>query len=301
MFESPSHVVIGATDVARMCAFLERMGLEPAGAGRLDAAAARDLYGIEAPLEERVLCARGAREGRVVVVSTPHAAPSVGPFDRGAHAIDFYTTDIRRSLALAREAGAETHDFAEYAVGPLTIREGKAVGPDALYVVFIEVGRRRPSVLDADAARLHSEIHSAVWVVESVDAALPFWRDALGLKLLLDATVREPGVAKFMGLPRPDTPLRLAVLADGAQRPIRYELIEFPEDSGGVRPGFPLRAGLHAVAFEVASLAQAMAALPAARFGPIARLASQARPTTRAVVSGEGPGGVRLELWEAAG
>ncbi len=89
------------------------------------------------------------------------------------------------------------------------------------------------------------------------------------------------------------------VLADLAQRPIRYELIEFPEDSGGVRPGFPLRAGLHAVAFEVASLAQAMAALPAARFGPIARLASQARPTTRAVVSAEGPGGVRLELWEA--
>ena len=132
MFESPSHVVIGATDVARMSAFLERMGLEPAGAGRLDAAAARDLYGIDAPLEERTLCARGAREGHVVVVSTPHAAPAVGPFDRGAHAIDFYTTDIRRSLALAREAGAETHDFAEYKVGPLTIREGMAVGPDAL-------------------------------------------------------------------------------------------------------------------------------------------------------------------------
>jgi len=299
MFESPSHVLIGATDVARMSVFLGRLGLEPAGSGRLDAAAARALYGIEAPLEERVLRAPGARQGHVVVLSTPHAAPAVGPFDRGAHAIDFYTTDIRRSLDLAREAGAETHDFAEYKVGPLTIREGKAVGPDGLYVVFIEVDRRRPSLLDTDPSRLHSEIHSAVWVVDSVDAALPFWRDALGMKLLLDATVREPGVAKFMGLPRPDTPLRLAVLADEALRPIRYELIEFPEDRGGVRPGFPLCAGLHAVAFEVASLAQAMAALPAARFGPITPLASQARPTARAAVSGEGPGGVRFELWQA--
>ena len=294
---SPAHAVIGASDLAATTVFLERLGFEVTGRGRLPAAAARDLYGLDGEAAEAVLGMPGAEQGGIRVVATPHAAAEHHVFARGPHAIDLYTADRARSLALATDAGARCGAAASYKVGPLELVEAKAVGPDGLAVVFLQVARRRPSLLDREPGRLHSEVHSLVFTVDSVTKALPFWKERAGLQAFLDATIVEPAVCAFMGLPRSDVPIRLAMLADAESRPARLELLEFPQDPGPPLPTWPLRAGIHAAAFEVASLEEARASLGEAAFGSAVAVDAPLHPRSRAATA-LGPGGVRFELWE---
>jgi catechol 2,3-dioxygenase-like lactoylglutathione lyase family enzyme len=292
MLSSPQHAVLGAIDVEALVAFLRRFGFAEEERSILPAPAAAALYGLDAPARQIRLGVPGASRGWIRIVETPHAPSRRGPFDRGPHAVDLYTRDIRRSVALAAEAGASCGPIGAYSVGPLAIEEAKVTGPAGLPLVFIQVARRRPSALDRDAERLHSEVHSIVWAVDSLDASLPFWRDRAGLRPFLDATIREPAVARFMGLPRPEAPVRLAMMADAEVSPARLEILEFPEDPGAPAAGLPLREGLHAPAFRVDDLERAIGRLSDAGFGPVASL-DGAR-----AVSGVAPGDVRFELWQ---
>lgn len=298
MLHSPDHVVLGATDARATVGFLARLGFHLAGREVLPRSAAETLYGLESETEQTVLVAPGSSRGFVRVVETPHPAPPAEPFERGPHALDLYTSEIRSSLKTAAAAGARTGPIAAYEIGQLSILEAKAVGPDGLAVVFIQIGRRRPSLLDREPGRLHSEVHSAVFAVRSVSEALPFWRERAGLGVLLDETVREAAVARFMELPRANAPIRIAVLADAEQQPLRLELLEFPEDPGPARPSWPLRAGLHAVAFTVPSLTAALGRLLPVPMSRVLDWRPLLHEGSRAV-TGEAPGAVRFELWES--
>jgi hypothetical protein len=297
MLASPSHAVIGARSPGPMVEFLVGLGFEQASRGTLPAPAASALYGLEGEVAEVRLAVPGAASGWLRVVETPHPAPHAGPFDRGPHAIDLYTRDMARSLELAARGGGKVGEVGRYQVGPIAIAESKVIGPEGLAVVFLEASRRRPSVLDTHPDRLHSELHSVVFAVDRVEEALPFFRDEAGLGPYLDATVREPAVARFMNLPRPDTPLRLVMLADARMSPSRLELLEFPEDPGRSHETGVLRAGLHAACFCVPDLDAARAALGGARFGSEASLDTPVHGAARAV-AGAAPGGVPLELWQ---
>lgn len=295
---SPRHAVVGASDLGAMIAFLERLGFERAGTGRLPADAAAALYGLDGEAAEAELRMPGAEQGGIRLVATPHAAGEHHVFARGPHAIDLYTSDMKRSLATAAEAGARCGEAASYRVGPLELIEAKAVGPDGFAVVFLQVARRRPSLLDREPGRLHSEVHSLVFTVESISEALPFWKERAGLQVFLDATIVEPAVCAFMGLPRRDVPIRLAMLADADSRPARLELLEFPKDPGPQIPSSPLHAGLHAAAFEVASVDAARERLGEAAFGPVVTVDTPLHARSRAATA-LAPGGVRFELWES--
>lgn len=287
----PTHAVIGTTDLERTIAFLEPFGFRLAWRATLGEGAAGVLYGLDEATEEAALVAPGSTRGWLRLVRTPHPAPATDTFSLGGHAIDLYGRDVERSRAVAEAAGASCGPIGRYRMGPLAVEELKCVGPDHLTLVVIAVDRRRPSLLDTDASRLHSEVHAAVWTVADTDEALPFWREQAGLQILFDVTVREPEVAKFMGLPRPDTRLRLAVLADADGGAPRFEMIAFPDDPGAALPQWPLRAGLHALGAESDDLAATVAALPAVRWGAVADLGAGAL-----AVTGEAPGGVRLEV-----
>ena len=216
-----------------------------------------------------------------------------GVYDLRPIAIDLYTRDIHRSLEISGSAGAELGPLVEYSLGPLELEEAEVVGPDHLVVVFIAVNHRRPSVLDADPDRLHSEVHSVVLAVEDTDVALPFWTEAGGLQTLIDAKIEGPYISQLMSLPRPDVPVRFTLMCDEDASPARLELLEFFEDPGEAWPSWPLAGGLHAPGFSVASLDEAMAALSAAEYGTVAQVEAQR------AVTGVAPGGVRFELWEA--
>lgn len=288
MVLSVAHVVIGARQPGACARFFQPFGFDVVSTMTLEPSCAGALYGLDEATTEVRLGAGGGR-GDVFVVATPHSPATPGAFVLGPHAIDLYTRDIERSRELAERGGAVCGPIVDYSVGPLRIRECKVTGPDHLALVFIEVDRRRPSLLDRDPARLHSEVHSAVWVVRGIDERLPFWCGDAGLSVLLDATLREPAVARLMELSRPTTPVRLVVLggADGA--PPRLELIECPEEAGESAPVWPLRPGLHAVVVEAPAVQAVTMALPGVDWGQAVRL-----PGGVGAVAGTAPCGIRV-------
>jgi len=293
MLKSPNHVTIGASNIERTARFFQAFGFVRESDSAIDAFAARELYGLDRATGEARLSMPGAEGGFIRVVETRLEAVGGGPFDRGPHAIDLYVRDMGQALEIVKNTRAEIGPVAAYKVGPMTIKECKCVGPDGLAMVLIEVDKRRPSVLDSSAHAPFSEVHSGVYVVESVDAAAGFWKDA-GLTVLLDATFAEPTVAEFMHLPRPDTRLRLALFADKAQLPVRLELIEFPDADGRGAPlidARPLRPARFVFGFEVGDVAAAVKAMPGAAYSKICRIGKDA------VVAGTAPGGVGFELW----
>ena len=289
MLGSPDHVVVGSRDPAVTAAFLRVLGFTTATTSPLAADAAAVLGATEGvPVVD---CRAGGRErGRILLVETSHPPPQRGPFDTGCHALDLYTTDVERSVALARDAGAQVGPVGSYAAGELPIREAKALGPDGLPIVFIETPRRRPSLLDDEPERLHSEVHSIVWAVSEVEAAEPFWTGPAGLHRLVDFTLADPAIASFMGLPRPDAAVRLALLCDAEATPSRLELLAFPDDEGATVPALPLAAGCFLPGFTVDDVDAATFGLDNVSFGSPFELDG-----TRCIV-GQAPAGVGLLL-----
>lgn len=292
MLNSPSFVTIGASNVERTARFFQTFGFFRQSRNSIDSFAARELYGLPGATEEVTLVMPGAARGSIRVVGSALESVDAGAFDRGPHAVDLYVRDMDQALEIAKNSHAEIGPVAAYSVGPMRIRECKCVGPDGLALVLIEVDKRRPSVLDTAETILFSEVHSAVSVVESIDAAAPFWKSA-GLSVLLDATFAEPTVAEFMHLPRPDTKLRLALFAEAGQLPIRLEMIEFPDPEARNAPGVqskPLRPGRFLFGFEVGNVAAAIAALPGADYAKVCRVSGGLAAT------GIAPGGIGFEL-----
>jgi hypothetical protein len=297
---SPNHGVLGASDLDAAVGYLVRFGFAASEPAIVPADTARALYGLEGETREAILTVSGLPYGGLRVVETPHPPRPRGPLDRGPYAVDLYTTDIERSLSLVTEAGGRSSAVVEYRLQDVAVWEAKTEGPEGLSLVFIELGRRRPSLLDRDPDLLHSEVQALVWVVGDGDRAQAFWRKEAGLHRLRDATIEAPNVAALLDLPRPDAPVRIVLLSDEAETAPRLELIEFPRDGGADHPSLPLTPGLHAAAFAVADLDRARSALSGAEVGEAVKIHSPLHGEARAT-TGLAPGGVRFELWERAG
>lgn len=290
MLHSPDQAVVGATDVPATVAFLEALGFGAGAVTAVPADAVSALYGVDRPTEQVSLAVPGTRVGgiRVVGCDLPGAPPR--PFAAGATAIDLYTRDLDESLALARAAGARCGPVGRYGTGAATVAEARVLGPDHLPVVFIELERRRPSVLDVDADRLHSEVHSIVWAVADVPAAVTPWQ-AAGLRTVADLALADPAIDAFLELPEPGTTLRLVLLADAEVRPCRLELLTYEGRSTAPGPAWPLRGGLHAVAARTPDPREVSATLGLTD-------AAGAAVDGQRVLVGTAPGGVRVQLLE---
>jgi hypothetical protein len=281
MFPSPIDVVVGATDMEAVAEFLILFGFEKGPTGPLPADAAAALYGIDGPVEELVMAVPGAPRGRVRLVSTPNPARSYASFDARPFAIDLFTTDMDRSVALANGGGYHASPITDHNFGPVTIREVEITGPDKLVVTLLEPSAgRRPCVLDDDPARLHSEVHAFVWSDTNLDEHIGYWTDR-GLQTLMDVVMETPGLGALVGAPDEDVKLRLTVFADEPD----------------ARPILPLAAGLLAPAFEFEDLDAAIPGLAPAEVGTIVAVDTAVHPKMRAATAVT-PGGHRFEVWE---
>jgi catechol 2,3-dioxygenase-like lactoylglutathione lyase family enzyme len=298
--ESPTHAVVGVSDPNATARFLEPFGFEVVARGELATATAERLYGLAGPCVEWRLAAPGAERGGVRLVQAPGPARTSGVFDHRAFAIDLFTRDIERSLAVGREAGARCSRIADHRFGPMLVREAEVHGPDGLVVTLLQSGPRRPSRLDAQPDALHSEVHSFVWSVADADEVARFWQERAGFKRVTDFSFGGTTLSIALGLDEREIRARFLVLIDAADHPIRMQLLQFLDEAASPVAGFPLAPGLHGVAFEVADLDAARAGLVAARFGEVAEVAGGTLGAARAI-AGEAPGGLRFELWQRRG
>lgn len=293
------HAVVGASDLAASVAFVEALGFEVRSRRTLGTEQAHALYALPTATDEVVLVAPGASAGAVRVVATPLPHPAPDPYRRGGHALDLYTTDIERSLAVSVAAGATVGPLADYDFGPVHLRQGQATGPDGVPWVFVEIGHRLPSLLDADPQRLHSELHSAVWAVDDLDATTAWWTDVVGLDLRSRFPITEPAVPAFMGLPRP-THLAMSVLTGPGGAAPRFELLAYDDEPGTSVPVVPLVAGATVPVLETDDLAGSLDRIRAG--GGVPRTPVRApglddAPQLSCVIAG--PGGLGLELRQA--
>lgn len=277
MLDSPIGAVVAVGDVGAAVAFFSRLGLQETGRGSLPA----ELYGTAGTFVDLASAPRG--RVRVVQVAAPPAPRQA--YEGGLAALDFYSRDLDRSLAVANAAVAAR---VRLELGPLVMQQLRLAGPDETPIVLVDASSRRPSLLDDDEHALHSEAHSMVWVVPSIDEALPFWRDA-GLTVAFDVPICSPAIADLLDLPRPEVPVRMAMLTDDDVRPMRLELFEFPDEPTAPTNTDP-RAGTAWPVLEVDDL-DAARALPWVSTGPVVDVAG--RRTSRCIA----PGGVVAELW----
>jgi hypothetical protein len=296
MLPSPRDVVLGASDLECTSSFLAIFGFEVQVSDALPAEVAHALYGLDGPADERLLVVPGADLGRVRLVATPHPARSFAPFDARPFAIDLYSTNIVASAALASDNGLQTSPITDHKFGPVVIRELAITGPDQLILTILDVNMgRRPSILDSEPSRLHSEIHAVVWSDIGLDDILPYWEER-GMQKLIDAVLETPGLGELVGVPDEDVKMRLAVFADDEALPIRVEFVEFIGKPSTAHPSLPLAAGLHAAAFEFADLEAAKAAVAPADMGDVVAVDTAVHPGMKAATAVT-PGGHRIEVW----
>jgi hypothetical protein len=221
-----------------------------------------------------------------------------GDFFRGGHAIDLYTTDMPASVDAARSLGAEVGPVADYEFGPVHLTQAQAVGPDGVDVVFVGIGHRLPSVLDAEPNRLHSEVHSVVASVDDLEVETAFWTKVAGLDLRSQFPIDVPAVSEFMMLPR-HAPVKMSVMTGPAAAPPRFELLAYDDADGRLTPSNPLTAGAIVPVFTVGGLDAYLSQLTAAgaTAGPIV-VATGADGGEERAAAFRSPAGVDAELRE---
>lgn len=298
MLNSPRDVVVGASNPSSTAAFLSMFGFEQQTSGILPELAARALYGLDGPADEVLMAVPDAELGRVRLIATPHPLRSFTGFDARPFALDLFSTDIEASHALAVKHGYDASPITDHHLGPVVIREVAITGPDQLKVTLLwQTAGRRPSILDREPDRLHSEVHAFVWSDSDLDGVLGLWED-LGLVKLLDVVLETPGLGDLVGVQDEDLKMRLTVLADSEARPIRVEFVEFVGKQATSRPSLPLAAGLHAPAFEVPDIDVVLAALDQAEVGPVVAVDSPIHPRSRAAAV-VAPSGQLFEIWQS--
>jgi hypothetical protein len=301
MLRSPGAAVVGCTELEAASRFFGAVGLLATGETELAPEVARALFSVETA-RCRLLANAATRSGAVLLVAAPGLAPPTGLLDPGGLAVDVYTTDLSVSTAALTEWGASPEQVASYPLGPdgRLMSELLVDGPDGARLVVLETAARRPSVLDTSPELVHSEASAFVVLTADPDGELRFWSKAGGLDVLRDDVLRSPEVARMLGLPAADTPLRLTLLWSELEPSTRLELLSLP--AGGpvvTAPPPPLRSGLSAVLFDVADLDATLRALPGAAVGAPVELDDEVLGPAR-LVAGSSPGGTRFVLRQPA-
>lgn len=199
-------LVVGASDVAAAVVFFETFGFVETTPG--------------------VLRVPGGAPVDIVIEATDAPLRAPRNYELGPRALDLYTTDIERGVAVAADAGYATSPIGTINMGPVTMRQALVTGPDGMPVVLVESTHRRSSILDLEPDRLFSEPHSVVWAVADIDVEAAWWVEQ-GATKGMNLQFSEPAVSQYLGLPDSPVGIRMTMLSDPDVLPLRLELLEF--------------------------------------------------------------------------
>lgn len=265
LLSSPDAVVLGTNTMDATAAFLETIGFAETDRTVLSADASQALYGLSGEAEQRTFAVRDASgralPGRIRVVRTDEEPLEYDPYRTGGHAVDVYCLDQEEGSRLAKEGGAEVGETVVFATKFFTLSGTFCIIPGGGPVVLLGSENRLPSALDDDPSRLFSQVHSLIWTVPDLEAALGFFAAAGLPEVRRNVFQADPAVAGLMALPEP-VPFTMALLADEQKTPSRLELLGFDAEVPSVPdPGRPLRPGQLLLSFSVDSLDETRALL----------------------------------------
>ena len=190
-----------------------------------------DLEVLEEAEGSVLLGVPGAPAGRLRLVQAqgaPADATSPEVWDLGARLLGIYSRDLDATAAAMARAGGAPRRPVTYPYGEASLSELVGRGPDGVWwtIPLAVTGAHRPSAAyDADAARRHSELHTAVLVVADHDAAVAFF-EAAGFSTLFDGEMSGAPFDELVGMPV-DAALRLAFMVGPEHQPARLEIMSF--------------------------------------------------------------------------
>jgi len=193
--------------------------------------AAFDLEVLGQDAGSTLLGVPGSTGGRLRLVPAADRPADPTPpalWDPGARLLGIYSRDLPATAAAIAAAGGRPRNPVTYPYGTASLSELVAQGADGIWwtVPLAVDGAHRPSpALAADAARLHSELHTVVLVVDDHDAAVRFFV-AGGLRVVFDGTMTGPDFEELVGMPA-GAALRLAFLVGPDEAPARVEIMSF--------------------------------------------------------------------------
>ena len=184
---------------------------------------------LESSRTEVLLGAAGAPSGRLrLVAGQPSDAPAPRVWDLGARLLGIYSHDLEATVATVTAAGGRTLPPVTYPYGSASLSELVAEGVDGVWWTVPQAvpGAHRPSAAyAAEPDRLHSELHTAVLVVDDHDAAVELF-EAGGLVTVFDGVMSGEPFDILTGIPA-DASLRLAFMGGADHLPARFEIMSF--------------------------------------------------------------------------
>jgi catechol 2,3-dioxygenase-like lactoylglutathione lyase family enzyme len=298
-----TDIVIGARDLAPWDHLLTyHLGYEAARSGRDGGPLAASATAA------RTFAKAGLEGGRFRVLQVPDGIdigrPSVkqaGYFD-----IDVYVLNMLGAYSSLKVEGYPFFSQPEtWALQspPLRLTEAMMQAPDNVNLAFMHsMAPRGVMAWAQNPNHQYSEVTSAIAVVPDLDAAIAFWRDAMGLSLAMDLTLQHPAFEPLLGV-RADEQFRMAMLSAEGGPTGRIELIGFP--SGGLSGDntaaqAPGALGQFAWAFRVADAAAAHGAAVAAGGASVSAPAAVADDIHGDAVCAafRSPDGLLVEVWQ---
>lgn len=197
----------------------------------------------------------------VPATSSVDEAPAV--WDLGARLLGIYSHDLDHTAAAMGRAGGAPRTPVTYPYGTASLSELVGRGADGVWWTVPKAvpGGHRPSEAYAAAPeRQHSELHTAVLVVDDHDAAVAFF-EAAGLTTAFDGSMSGPPFDELVGMPA-DAALRLAFMVGSDQASARLEIMSFTGVAAADRSADPV--GIQRLVFVADDPQAAVAAMLAA-------------------------------------
>ncbi|WP_165821294.1 VOC family protein [Nocardioides gansuensis] len=185
---------------------------------------------VERDGEEILLAAADAPAGRLRLVPAAGSAAtdSARVWDPGPRLFGLYSHDLEATAQAIEAAGGLALPRVSYPYGAATMTEMVGYGLDSVWWTIpraVPGGHRPSAAYEAEPERLHSELHSAVIVVEDHDAAVAFFA-AGGLDTVFDGQMAGADFERLVGMPT-GAVLRLAFLSGPDHQPARFEIMSF--------------------------------------------------------------------------
>lgn len=190
---------------------------------------------VETSATETLLAAAGAPSGRVRLVAASAEAvaaaaarPAPRVWDLGPRLLGIYSHDLPSTVTTVTVAGGRSLPPVTYPYGTASLSELVAEGVDGVWWTVPQAvpgAHRRSDAYEAQPDRLHSELHTAVLVVEDHDAAVAFFT-AGGLLTVFDGVMSGEPFDTLTGIPA-DASLRLAFMGGTDHLPARFEIMSF--------------------------------------------------------------------------
>lgn len=175
-----------------------------------------------------LLAMAGAPSGRLRLIEVPGAAPEPMPqvWDVGPRLLGIYSRDLAATSAGLIAGGGTCGSFVTYPYKDRTMTEVLGYGRDGVWWTVPQAipGLHRPSDALTTSDSVHSELHSAVLVVDDHGAALDFFL-AGGMEIIFDGYMSGP-TFRDLGVPE-GASMRLAFLTGPGHLPARLEIMSF--------------------------------------------------------------------------